>query len=44
MSDSSEDDEFLDAMLFVVDAVLEWYFGVSEYLSTGKLPIDLTKA
>ena len=42
MSDSSVDDEFPDA-IFVVDAVPEWYFGVSEYLSIGKMPIDLTK-
>ena len=44
MSDSGVDDEFPDAMLFVVDAVPEWYFGVSEYLSTSKMPSDLTKA
>ena len=35
--DSGVDDEFPDAML-------EWYFGVSEYLSIGKMPIVLTKA
>ena len=43
MFDSSVDDEFPDAMLFVVDVVPEWYFGVSEYLSTSKMPIDLSK-
>ena len=36
-SDSGVDDEFPNAMLFVVDAV-------PEYLSTNKIPTDLTKA
>ena len=44
MFDSGVDDEFLDTMLFVVDVVPEWYFGVSEYLFTGKMPTNLTKA
>ena len=44
MFDSRVDDEFLDVMLFIVDVVPEWYFGVSEYLSTGKIPIDIMKA
>ena len=43
-SDNGIDDEFPNVMLFVVDAVLEWYFGVVEYLSIGKMSTDLTKS
>ena len=38
-SDEGIDDDFLDAMLFVVDALPKWYFGIIEYLSMGVLPI-----
>ena len=34
--DNGVDDEFPNVMLFAVDVVLEWYFGVSEYLLLEK--------
>ena len=37
-TDDGVDDEFPDAMLFMVDVVLEWYFGKSIYWQNANGP------